>query len=270
MKYDEYMDKECIPVCDALKELPDVRTFESCCGHLKRRFVVYLYTDNPYSMAVITRALDGRYLPTKSRWEVTIETIDVERIPQFCIGIYSEEPFKDYDTMMQDVNEVVESINYWKQPEFYEHFKFNKYNKDIGEKEEPEFKPFDKVLVRDFDDSKWIPALYGFKAEIPSSIHIVTGGGKWKQCIPYEGNEHLLGTDEKMKIVSDMENISYTVDEYVIKYNHIDFSGENTDKFDSFEEAVDQLKRLKLKGCFNFNLYHMTKEVFNISKILEE
>lgn len=63
-------------------------------------------------------------------------------------------------------------------------------------KKEPEFKPFDKVLVKDFDDSKWIPALYGFKIEIPSPIHIVTGGGKWKLCIPYEGNEHLLGADE--------------------------------------------------------------------------
>ena len=66
------------------------------------------------------------------------------------------------------------------------------------------------------------------------------------------------------------KNIDFTTDEYVIKYDHIDFSGENTDKFASFEEAVDQLKRLKLKGCFNFNLYHMTKEVFNISKILVE
>ena len=66
------------------------------------------------------------------------------------------------------------------------------------------------------------------------------------------------------------DNISYTIDEYVIKYNHIDFSGENTDKFDSLDEAVDRLKRLKLKDCFNFKLYHMTKEVFNISKILEE
>lgn len=63
-------------------------------------------------------------------------------------------------------------------------------------KKEPDFKPFDKVLVRDFSDSKWIPALYGFKVEIPSSIHIVSGGGKWKLCIPYEGNEHLLGTTE--------------------------------------------------------------------------
>ena len=67
-----------------------------------------------------------------------------------------------------------------------------------------------------------------------------------------------------------MKNIAFTTDEYVIKYNHIDFSGENTDKFDSFDEAVDRLKRLKLKDCFNFNLYHITKEVFDVSKILEE
>lgn len=67
-----------------------------------------------------------------------------------------------------------------------------------------------------------------------------------------------------------MENISYTYDEYVVKYDHMDFNGENTDKFDSLKEAVDRLKQLKLKGCFNFKLYHMTKEVFNVSKILEE
>lgn len=30
---------------------------------------------------------------------------------------------------MQDVNEVVKSVNYFRQPEFYDHFKFHKYNK---------------------------------------------------------------------------------------------------------------------------------------------
>lgn len=67
-----------------------------------------------------------------------------------------------------------------------------------------------------------------------------------------------------------MENISYTIDEYVIKYDHIDFSGENIQRFDSLKEAIDRLKKLKLKGCFNFELYHMTKEVFDVSKILDK
>jgi len=60
------------------------------------------------------------------------------------------------------------------------------------------------------------------------------------------------------------------IDEYVVKYDHIDFSGEysNTDRFDSLEKAIKRLKKLKLKGCFNFKLYHITKEVFDVSKIL--
>lgn len=66
------------------------------------------------------------------------------------------------------------------------------------------------------------------------------------------------------------KNIAFTTDEYVVKYGHMDFSGENMDKFDSLEEVVDRLKQLKLKGCFNFKLYHMTKEVFDVSKILGE
>ena len=30
--YDGYMDKECIPICDALNSIPNVQTTESCCG----------------------------------------------------------------------------------------------------------------------------------------------------------------------------------------------------------------------------------------------
>ena len=40
MGYDEYMDKECIEVCDLLNSYPGVKTFESCCGHLKN--IMYL------------------------------------------------------------------------------------------------------------------------------------------------------------------------------------------------------------------------------------
>lgn len=128
IKYDVYMDKECIPLCDALNQLPGVKTFESCCGHLQRRYAIWLYTANPYSMAVIARAFDKRYVPTSIMWDVKIETIDIERTPQFCIGIYSSDIFHDYEMMMKDVKELVESIEYWKQPEFYDHFKFELYN----------------------------------------------------------------------------------------------------------------------------------------------
>lgn len=58
--------------------------------------------------------------------------------------------------------------------------------------------PFEsRVLVRDFNDEEWCPAIwgvYGYGKEYP---HIVVSGNKFIQCIPYEGNEHLLGkTDD--------------------------------------------------------------------------
>lgn len=53
--------------------------------------------------------------------------------------------------------------------------------------------PFEsRVLVRSTDDDIWRPAIYGFT---DSDRYYVVGGIYWKQCIPYEGNEHLLGTN---------------------------------------------------------------------------
>ena len=64
------------------------------------------------------------------------------------------------------------------------------------EVKEPEFKPFDRVLVRDCDDEAWTAHLYSHLDENLSYIYQTVGDGGYHQCIPYEGNEHLLGTTE--------------------------------------------------------------------------
>lgn len=55
-----------------------------------------------------------------------------------------------------------------------------------------EFKQFQKVLTRDNNTQKWEAELFGFKNDDNGFYHCV--GGTWKYCIPYEGNESLLGT----------------------------------------------------------------------------
>lgn len=55
-----------------------------------------------------------------------------------------------------------------------------------------QFKPFDKVLVRDTDDSKWncdffLKMIHDNHAKFKCIVC-----GAWAQCIPYEGNEHLF------------------------------------------------------------------------------
>ena len=52
-------------------------------------------------------------------------------------------------------------------------------------------KPFDKVLVRDYDYEQWSTAVYSHKQD----DHFVASG-HFKQCIPYKNNEYLLGTTE--------------------------------------------------------------------------
>ena len=60
-----------------------------------------------------------------------------------------------------------------------------------------EFKPFEQVLVRQSDNTEWRVALYShFNPK--ENLH-VTAWLSWYQCIPYEGNEHLVGTTDKPK-----------------------------------------------------------------------
>ncbi len=61
-----------------------------------------------------------------------------------------------------------------------------------------EFKQFQKVLTRDDNTRKWEAELFGFKDDDDNGFYHCVGG-IWKYCIPYEGNEHLLGTTKDME-----------------------------------------------------------------------
>jgi len=62
---------------------------------------------------------------------------------------------------------------------------------------EPQFKPFDKVLVRNKDKEGWQSRLYDMY--LIGLGHATQDNLCYEQCIPYEGNEHLVGTTDKPK-----------------------------------------------------------------------
>lgn len=67
-----------------------------------------------------------------------------------------------------------------------------------------EFKPFDKVLVRNTDTEEWFPGFFEkFDSTWNYPYHIMNRrcmtDFAFKQCIPYEGNEHLLGTTKDVE-----------------------------------------------------------------------
>ena len=62
------------------------------------------------------------------------------------------------------------------------------------------FKPFDKVLLRDADEFKWVPSFIDRVLREPSgeysAVELVTRC-KWNMCIPYnDETKHLAGTSE--------------------------------------------------------------------------
>lgn len=57
------------------------------------------------------------------------------------------------------------------------------------------FKPFDKVLVR-YGNGIWGATFFSRYDNKSAWAYVGVDCINWEQCIPYEGNEHLLGTDK--------------------------------------------------------------------------
>lgn len=63
-----------------------------------------------------------------------------------------------------------------------------------------ELKPFDKVLVRDVKDEIWEPAFFFRNLSKFNGYNYQTLGGEWRvYCVPYIGNESLLGTTKDVE-----------------------------------------------------------------------
>lgn len=64
-------------------------------------------------------------------------------------------------------------------------------------KKEHQFKPFEKVLVRDSIDDVWRASFFSHIKE--NDGRYVTTCVTWKFCIPYIGNESLIGTTKDVE-----------------------------------------------------------------------
>ena len=81
--------------------------------------------------------------------------------------------------------------------------KWNDETKEVETIEQPKkeyiFKPFDKVLVRDFEDDKWEIDLFEKINDDDEEFTFNCLFANWTFCIPYEGNEELFDTSNSAK-----------------------------------------------------------------------
>ena len=120
------------------------------------------------------------------------------------IALVKEDITCEYEHSYHSNGTFIENYNssydlFLKKQELEDGKRWNTEKKCIEDiKEECKLKPFQKVLVRDEDDDKWGISIFGYYDKDIRQF-ICNNMIYWEQCIPYDGNEELLGTTNKPK-----------------------------------------------------------------------
>lgn len=112
-------------------------------------------------------------------YRMDIDLIDINNNTSKCYNVTPSTPEE-----IQSLTNILECRGKIWNPE-------TKRVEDV-KKPEPEFKPFDRILVRDDERDYWRPEFFSYKDEDGNTC--CCGGVRWTTAIPYEGNEHLAMT----------------------------------------------------------------------------
>ncbi len=123
------------------------------------------------------------------RWNAKTKTLYKLIKPKFKVGDRIRHKNDEY--IINTISYVYDNsyglcdghLLYFNEEDLYELYP---YKFDINK-----LKPFDKVLTRANDDDSWVCNYYSHRIE---DYYVILNAELAVQCIPYEGNEHLLGT----------------------------------------------------------------------------
>ena len=136
------------------------------------------------------------------KWNTESKTL--EKLPKFKAG---DKIKKNGDTRLITIEDVRDNYYIITIPDYFDNCYItdklsfsnqNNYELVPNKFDITTLKPFEsRVLIRDGKTDIWSPAIWGClrKDGIKAFLYIVVGGLRFNQCIPYVGNEHLLGTN---------------------------------------------------------------------------
>ena len=84
MKLPDNMDPECIPICEAMNEIPGIETSESCCGHGRHGFWIFFKAENMQALATIAYAVYASHCGFEG-WQVIAHTVCPSRPARFLL-----------------------------------------------------------------------------------------------------------------------------------------------------------------------------------------
>lgn len=117
------MDLQCVHLCDAICALPGVTTVESCCGHGKESFQVFIEVDTAVHPAAglffLTRCVDRRYWEYGHLWNFELHVADLSLSGRLPIVYYlhsgnvvGEEAYKQAESLLENMNYHLNHVNF--------------------------------------------------------------------------------------------------------------------------------------------------------------
>lgn len=146
-----------------------------------------LVSNDGKSHIIFNRWCNDNYITFSGKHYLNNENKNNNLYYKVCICSTNTYSLEDKDTAKAYINAIEERLS----------GKLNLKTLTIEDiKTEYQFKPFEKVLVRDNRNEVWRAAFFSYINEYK---RYVTTSMAWKYCIPYEGNEHLLGTNKNVE-----------------------------------------------------------------------
>lgn len=136
------------------------------------------------------------------------------------------------------------------------------------ESPKPVFNPFDRVIGRDDNTEMWCCDFFSHMTE---EGQYECTGGYYNQCLPYKGNEHLVGTSNSPKIIimdtQELQSLDaickYLIEnEYISLMEDLMYDGLSINILDTLENDNELL----FNYCVEHNVTHIWIDAYRIYK----
>ena len=106
----DWMDKECVDLCNALNSIKGIVTTESCCGHNYNPYVVFFKCSDLLGLRFIQSCIDGRYWKWGQEWSITTHISD---IGPDTLDFLLKSKSSNLEEIMIQVKDMIKSFNYY-------------------------------------------------------------------------------------------------------------------------------------------------------------
>jgi hypothetical protein len=106
----EWMDAECVDLCDTINSMKGLETVESCCGHNYQPYRIFFKCYDLSALRFLQSCIDGRYWEFGYKWRITSYISDTGPEP---LTFMLESESSNLTEIMTQVEDMIRAINHY-------------------------------------------------------------------------------------------------------------------------------------------------------------